>query len=220
VRIDGNKLHNAVRLAGFVLLAVALTGCGSGEPSGNAATTAQTAPPAEPSSSLGTVRAQGGSAAAGAESDLAWTSPAGWQSVPPSSSMRKAQYVIPKSSGDAEDGECAVFYFGPGQGGDAQANADRWASQFSSPDGSAPVPTISEETVGDSKVMKVLVEGTYQNSAMMGGGDTSPKPGYMLLGAIVEGPDANWFFKCTGPAATMKDNRGEFDAMIASVKSS
>jgi len=54
----------------------------------------------------------------------------------------------------------------------------------------------------------------------MGGGSSEAKPGYMLLGAIVEGPDANWFFKCTGPAATMKANRADFDAMIASVRTS
>jgi hypothetical protein len=30
-----------------------------------------------------------------------------------------------------------VFYFGPGQGGDAASNAARWASQFQQPDGRA-----------------------------------------------------------------------------------
>lgn len=217
MRFDLSKMDGAIRLAAIALLAVASTGCGTGETQQDAAaTTAQATPPASPIAAL---PAHGEEGASGGDSDLAWTTPSSWQSVPPSSSMRKAQYLIPKSGGDAEDGECAVFYFGPGQGGPAQANAERWASQFSGSDGGAPKPTISEETVGNAQVMKVFVEGTYQNSAMMGG-SSEAKAGYMLLGAIVEGPDANWFFKCTGPAATMKDNRDAFDAMIASVKTS
>ena len=31
------------------------------------------------------------------------------------------------------------------------------------------------------------------------------QPGYMLLGGIAEGPDAPWFFKFTGPEATIRD---------------
>ena len=39
-----------------------------------------------------------------------------------------------------------------------------------------------------------------------------------LLGAIVEGPDSNWFFKCTGPSKTMQAHRKEFDALVESVR--
>jgi hypothetical protein len=54
---------------------------------------------------------------------------------------------------------------------------------------------------------------------MMGGGpQPQPKTDYMLLGAIVPGPDANWFFKCTGPQKTMEANRAPFDALLASVR--
>ena len=40
----------------------------------------------------------------------------------------------------------------------------------------------------------------------------------MLLGAIVPGADANWFFRCTGPEKTIAANRAAFDGFIASVK--
>src|SRR5271156_6495465 len=40
--------------------------------------------------------------------------PAGWRQVPPNSSMRVAQAVIPGAAGE---GELAVFFFGAGQGG-------------------------------------------------------------------------------------------------------
>ncbi|HEX6739030.1 MAG TPA: hypothetical protein VF310_12195, partial [Vicinamibacteria bacterium] len=59
--------------------------------------------------------------------------------------------------------------------------------------------------------------GTYTPSPM-GGPATGPKSGYMLLGAIVEGPDANWFFKMTGPAATVRAERTAFEKMIAGIR--
>jgi len=161
------------------------------------------------------------SAPAGAEApaggQLTWSVPAGWVEEPPSSSMRKAQYALPAASGDAEGGQCAVFYFGPGQGGDIQANIDRWASQLTDASGGHPVPTVAESSVGGRKVLKVSMEGTYTN---MMGGDSTPKPGTLLLGEIVEGADANWFFKCTGPKKTMESHRQEFDSLIASVRAS
>jgi hypothetical protein len=40
----------------------------------------------------------------------------------------------------------------------------------------------------------------------------------MLLGAIARGPDANWFFKATGPRKTMEANRAAFDALVQSIK--
>ena len=58
---------------------------------------------------------------------VVWTAPPGWTVETPSSSMRRAQYRIAGPGGEAE---CVVFYFGPGQGGDAKANVARWAGQF------------------------------------------------------------------------------------------
>jgi hypothetical protein len=150
------------------------------------------------------------------EGELTWTTPQGWVTEAPASSMRKAQYALPRASGDSEDGQCAVFYFGPGQGGDVGANVDRWASQFTTPSGGHPKPLVTEGTVAGRKVLKVMMEGTYAPSPMMGG-SAEPKSGTLLLGAIVEGPDANWFFKCTGPKKTMESRRKEFDALIGSI---
>ncbi len=49
------------------------------------------------------------------------------------------------------------------------------------------------------------------------GGPTESFPEYMLMGAIAEGADANWFFKFTGPAATVRPERESFMAMINSL---
>jgi len=148
--------------------------------------------------------------------ELHWTMPPGWKEETPSSSMRRAQYALPRVPGDPRDGECAVFYFGPGQGGDARANVERWASQFSDDSGGSPSPAVAESTVAGLKVTKISVGGTYHPSRMMGGA-AEPQPGSLLLGAIVEGPDSNWFFKCTGPQKTMESHRQAFDQMVDSV---
>ncbi len=147
---------------------------------------------------------------------LVWTKPAAWADVPPSSPMRKAQYKVPGAAGEAE---CAVFYFGAGQGGDPAANAQRWASQFTPPAGVKAEDNLKTSTidVGGIKVTMVEVKGTYSGGGMMGQPST-PLANAMLLGAIAEGPDANWFFKLTGPEKTVADARAAFDGMIKSLK--
>ena len=129
--------------------------------------------------------------------------------------MRRAQYRIAGPGGPAE---CAVFYFGPGQGGGAEANATRWASQFRGGSGS-PVGDLkrSQIKVGDMPVLLVEVTGTYVGG--MGGSATGPeRPDSMLLGAIAETPDANWFFRAIGPRPTLEAQRKAFEGMIRSIR--
>jgi hypothetical protein len=146
---------------------------------------------------------------------LTWTVPPTWTTETPSSTVRRAQYRVPGPGGA---GECIVYYFGPGQGGDAKSNVDRWASQFRRPDGS-PVGDPKTQTikVGDIPIVLVEVAGTYVGG--MGGTPAGPaRPDQMLLGAIVEGPEAGWFFRATGPRATIEAQRAAFDRMVRSIK--
>ena len=147
---------------------------------------------------------------------LSWKAPAGWTAEPPANTMRRAQYRVP---GPAGEGECVVFYFGPGQGGDAQSNAERWASQFTDAAGQPAVGSMKTRnaTVNGMQVLYVEAAGTYQAGSMMGTGQVVAKPDWALLGAIAAGPDANWFFKFTAPSGTLEANRAAFDAMIASL---
>lgn len=147
---------------------------------------------------------------------LSWTTPQGWVAEPPSNNMRRAQYKVPGPGGAAE---CIVFYFGPGQGGDPLANAQRWASQFVGPDGQplAEGAKTRELAVGTSKVLIVEAAGTFMAGSMMGGPGEA-RPGYALLGAVAPGPDANWFFKMTGPEATIKAQTAAFEEMLKSLK--
>jgi len=148
---------------------------------------------------------------------LAWTPPADWVAETPSSSMRKAQYKVPGPGGDAE---CAVFYFGPGQGGDPMANAERWASQFTDANGKPAMDTMKtrQETVGKIQVLVVQAHGTYQAGSMMGG-PSQARPGSALLAAVAQGPDANWFFKLVGPQATIDAQQAAFEKLLQSLRS-
>jgi hypothetical protein len=149
---------------------------------------------------------------------LRYAVPTAWARVPAPSDMRAAQYRIPKVAGDTEDGELVLFFFGSGQGGTADANLERWYTQFSRPDGKpvkdAAVVTI--RTVNGLKVTSVDLSGTYK-PAPMGGAAGAPKTDWRMLAAVIEGEGGPWFFRATGPEKTMADAKPEFDALLASV---
>jgi hypothetical protein len=170
-------------------------------------------PPGHPPLAQGALGGHGAPAGVGG---LRWTKPADWKEETPSSGMRQAQYRVTGKGGEAE---CVVYYFGAGEGGDPQANAERWASQFSGPDGQPAVPTTRALKAGEVDVLMVEVHGTYLGGPTMGeAAAPQPRPDSMLLGAIANGPDANWFFKFTGPAATVRAQRAAFDGMVASLQ--
>lgn len=145
------------------------------------------------------------------EHPLRWTDPPGWRSERPASSMRRAQYAVPGAAGD---GELAVFFFGIGQGGDIDENLRRWHGQFERTE--AP-PTRESRNVGTLRVTVTAASGRF-NTGSMGAGPTGPRDDWSLLGAIVETPQGPWFFKLTGPRATLAAARPAFDAMIASMR--
>ncbi len=151
-------------------------------------------------------------ARSGTAGGIRWTVPARW-SIGAGSAMRVATYAVPgtKVAGAAE---CAVFFFGPGQGGSVDANVERWGRQFEG----TPSPVRTTETVAGLRVTRAQVSGTYlaPGGPMMQ--STGKKPGEKLLGAIVEAPEGNVFFKLTGPTATVTAVKADFDAMIASIR--
>lgn len=152
-----------------------------------------------------------GAAGSQGSGSVKWTPPSRWEAKPPSG-MRAATYIIPPASGDSEGGECAVF---ENLGGSVQANVDRWIGQFEKTDGA---PNQKSETISGLSVTTVDVSGTFKGGGPMMGNTSGPKSGYRLLGAIVEGPEGNVFFKLTGPAKTIAAAQDEFQAMLKSLK--
>ncbi len=224
----------------FLLLASLLLGCGGEEPAPPAPTAeapaagAPTAeapaadapatgvPAADPAAAAGSEfaplssrTAAAGSPQPGAElaaPGATFTLPGAWRQEAPSSSMRLAQAVLP---GDGGDAQLTVFYFGPGGGGGVEMNLQRWIGQVDpDPDGVALQDSFD---AGGFRVTWVDVAGTLKPSTM-GTGPTAPQPGSRLLAAVVEGPEGPWFFKATGPAATLEAHRGAFLDMLRSVR--
>ncbi len=142
---------------------------------------------------------------------VGWTVPSTWAQERVSS-MRVATYKVPGSTPDAA-GECAVFFFGPGQGGSVDANLERWSRQFEG----SPKPERSERRVNDLPVTVVRLAGTYlaPGGPMMQ--SQGKRPGYRLLGAIVQAPEGLVFFKLTGPAATIGAAERGFEALVSSL---
>ncbi len=152
-------------------------------------------------------------AAQGSASGVTWAAPALWKEQAPRP-MRAATYTVPAAPGDAEAGECGVYYFGKGQGGEAEANIARWVGQFEG--GTKPVRTT--KSVAGMTIQIVEISGTYlaPSGPMMQ--SQGKKPGYSLVAAVVPAPEGSVFFKLTGPSKTVAAARADFDVLIASIK--
>ena len=146
---------------------------------------------------------------------LRWTAPPGWTSQGPRP-MRAATYAIGPASGDTAGAECAVYFFGAGQGGSVDANVARWKDQFRGPGGAAAAANVAKRTVRGLAITTVDVSGDY--SGMGGPTATAQRTvtGYRLLGAIIEGPGGNVFIKLTGPVKTIAANQQKFEQLLAS----
>jgi len=142
--------------------------------------------------------------------------PEGWVEQTPTSTMRQGQFALPRVEGDPADGELVVFYFGPGQGGSAEANIDRWIGQISQPDGSSSKEKArtSKRTVAGLPVTVVDISGTYQALMMPGTPSGGPNKGYRMIAAVVETSQGPWFFKLVGPEKTVAKWSGSFDQFL------
>ena len=156
------------------------------------------------------------SARADGAAGIHWTTPPSWKAGP-ARPMRAATYTVPAAAGDKEDGECAVYFFGAGQGGTVDANIKRWTGQFAQPGGAAPAAKTAKHTINGFAVTTVDVSGTYTGMGGPMATSHAPQPNYRLLGAIVEAPQGLVFFKFTGPSKTAAGNQAAFDKMLASI---
>lgn len=144
---------------------------------------------------------------------ITWDIPKGWE-IGPARQMRAATYYVASADGDPEKGEMAVFYFGRSEGGDIEANIDRWSNQFEN----SPKPVREKKKVSGMDVVIVKIAGNYlaPSGPMMQ--SSGVKQNFRLLGAIVSGPEGTVFFKYTGPAKTVAASEKDFLAMVASFR--
>lgn len=170
-------------------------------------------PPLAPSSAGGPGEASGGS--------LTYQTPKSWQSEPVASSMRKAQFLLPRAEGDGMDGQLIVYYFGRGEGGTVEANLARWKGMFKTTEG-GPVPDESVNTdrfeVDGLKVTTLDVSGRYHDPMMGPTRSPDATQDARMFAAVVETPEGPWFFKAVGPVATMDRHESAFKKFVRSVE--
>ena len=155
--------------------------------------------------------------AAAQKAELKFRVPAGWVEEERTSSMRIAQYKLPKAEGDTEDASLVLYYFGPGQGGSTAANIDRWIGQMKQADGSTAKGAKDEHLVTNGlTVTTVDVSGTYVAETAPGSGTFHNKPAYRLRAAVVETPNGSYFVKLVGPEKTVAQWNDSFLSYIKS----
>ncbi|MFQ5706961.1 MAG: hypothetical protein ACE5HO_05890 [bacterium] len=150
---------------------------------------------------------------------LTWQAPQGWVTETPTSSMRMAQYSLPRVDGDPEDASVAVFYF-HGQGGSVEANLQRWYGQFVQPDGrsSQVAAEVSKSTVNDLQQTTVDISGTYLFRLTPMAPTSTEKPHFRMLAAVVESSMGPYFVKMVGPEKTIKNWQQSFFEFMKTFK--
>lgn len=139
---------------------------------------------------------------------IRWTIPQKWETVPNASPMRLATYHVLAAPGAADEAELTVVR----AGGSTEANLKRWVEQFENPTNEK----RAQKTIRGFKISTIEVQGGFKKGGM-GPGETATRSGWMLEGAVVETDQGPYFFKLTGPAASVQGARRDFDALLDSV---
>jgi len=141
-----------------------------------------------------------------------FTKPAKWVGQKTASRMRAAQFGVPGKGGKVTC-ECVFFYFGPGQGGGAEANLRRWINQFAGDP--KPKHKAEEAMVGKTSVAYLYCEGTFMSGPPFGGVKVA-KPNYAMAAAVLGTKPGYIFVKMTGPKETVDAAQVSFRKMIES----
>lgn len=141
--------------------------------------------------------------------------PASLQAHPSTSSMRLAEYVVPRDDGTRA--EVIVYYFGQGQGGSADANIVRWSHQFTAAEGGPVTPRITDVDGTAFPTTVAEFEGTYRRGIGMGA-DAQPEADQGLIAAVVETPRGNLFLQLFGDRAAVAATREDFLSMVTSIR--
>ena len=157
-----------------------------------------------------------------AQKDYVWDAPGDWQSQPPRSAMRRAQYLLPRVEGDAADGELVIFdQRSLSGGGGVEDNLARWRGMMTATDGSPlpPEATTREDFEGNGiRVAMIDVSGRYAPSQMPGMPASDSLDDARMLAAVVQAEGQVFYIRATGPAQTMAAHREGFKAFLSSFR--
>lgn len=153
-----------------------------------------------------------------ATGQLTFKAPDAWKPRPAASTMRVAEFILPKAEGDPEDGDVVVYYFG-GQGGNVDANINRWLGQMQQPDGK-PTTSVAKRTtrtVNGLELSLLDVPGTYVAEVRPGSTEHFNKPGFRMVAVVVPTARGPYFIKMLGPDKTVQRWSASFDDFLGTL---
>jgi len=134
---------------------------------------------------------------------LKWQAPADWKPKP-ATAVRKGSFSVGR---DGAEADLSITAF-PGDVGGLSANVNRWRGQ------------VGLEPIGDSEVGRVT-EGLDANGLHFTLVDFAGAQGagqQRILAAFAPWQGGTWFFKLTGPAALVEDEKPAFVAFLRTVQ--
>jgi|SRR3984957_934685 len=150
--------------------------------------------------------------------NLEFTIPSKWRIEPVESPARGGQWRVPPLHGEGEGGEVVVFYFGPEVGGTWKENIEAWIGTMFNAEGHPAAAEVKHHTTGGLKISQLVVFGTYNQVVSLPGVPPVPKSNYGLLGAVIENPQGNIYWRFTGPEPLITANLPLFNKVIDSVR--
>jgi len=136
---------------------------------------------------------------------LTWQTPDGWKEVAPGE-MRVASFKVQGAAGQQADVSVIPL---PGLAGSDDANVNRWRGQ-------AGLPPLSPDDLKKSSE-DVVAGGQPAQLYDIAGQNPGNGNAERILGVIQHRDDTAWFFKMTGDAALVEDQKPAFVALLKSL---
>jgi hypothetical protein len=148
--------------------------------------------------------------------------PASWKVQEPSNKFRAYQFALPKASGDKEDAELVIFYFGEGGGGGVADNLKRWKGMFTAPEGKSidDASKVEKLKIGNVEATYLDVQGTYLHKfpPFDPNAKITKKENFRRLGVVFASEKGPYFITVTGPAKTVESQKKSFDDWLKAFK--
>jgi uncharacterized protein (TIGR03066 family) len=131
--------------------------------------------------------------------------PKGWKTVN-ATSLTSARFEI----GEGERLATVIVAGLAGDGGGLAANVNRWRAQLE-------LPALAEKDVLES-LKPIKVDGIAGHFIDLTGPEVVGKSPTRILGVIVKQGEHTWYFKLTGPANLVGDQKAAFEGFLKSVR--
>jgi hypothetical protein len=136
--------------------------------------------------------------------ELVWTAPADWETKP-ATAMRKATYII---HGDKDaQAELSITAF-PGDVGGELANLNRWRGQLQ----------LSPLATAESIPGVIHLEQAGLKLTLVDFASLPPALSQRMLGVIAPTGANTWFFKLSGPADLLEQNKEAFANFVKTIR--